>query len=125
MVLLKTEKHFSFHPHAKVFLGTFMAHSGKHRKKWFPPSNRFIHCHHYLVFFSFILYFKNHFPRCFTGAVKLSFPLVSFLCFLPLFFFLWVCLLFWWFVFFFCLYFSELISWFLVPCMPLTIFIRY
>lgn len=34
------------------------------QKKWFPPSNRFIHCHHYLVvFFPLYSLFQKPFPQ--------------------------------------------------------------
>ena len=110
----------------KNIFGTFMAYSGKHkRKNGFHQVTGLYGCHYHLTFFSLFLISKTISPDALLGQFCFLY-LLSFLCFFPCS----SCLLFVGMssllaVFFFSSLFSELISWFLVPCMTLTIFIRY
>lgn len=94
----------------KNIFGTFMAYSGKHkRKNGFHQVTGLYGCHCHLTSFSLFLISKTISPDASLGQFCFLYLLFLFFVSSPilLVFFLWVCLLFWWFSFFH-LYFLNL-----------------
>ena len=110
----------------KNIFGTFMAYSGKHkRKNGFHQVTGLYGCHCHLTSFSLFLISKTISPDASLGQFCFLYLLFLFFVSSPILVFFFVGMSSLLVVFFFSSLFSELISWFLVPCMPLTIFIRY